>query len=204
MYHVTNPDVDGPTYWDITTYVDGTEMENRMDQRLQVVGFPIQGRLTVKQTSAVRPNFYGTRRSVANFNFESSVGLVAGDVLYLKRPGNFLFYNNTLIVKRFLTVASHGILPHDEDEEQYVIRLGGPTAPDTEVGISIDVVLPDEPRDILDDNSRNRPEWLLECFDENGVPKATNDYIFPGFLLVGQIPFYVEPGMKTPGALNYM
>jgi hypothetical protein len=57
MYHVTNPDVDGPTYWDITTYVDGTEMENRMDQRLQVVGFPIQGRLTVKQTSAVRPNF---------------------------------------------------------------------------------------------------------------------------------------------------
>jgi hypothetical protein len=80
MYHVTNPDVDGPTYWDITTYVDGTEMENRMDQRLQVVGFPIQGRLTVKQTSAVRPNFYGTRRSVANFNFESSVELVAGDV----------------------------------------------------------------------------------------------------------------------------
>jgi hypothetical protein len=107
------------------------------------------------------------------------VELVAGDVWYLRRPGNFQFYNNTLIVKRFLTVESHGILPDDTDAEQYVIKLGGPTAPDTEVGIAIDVVLPDEPRDILDDNSRNRPEWLMECYDENGVPKATNDYLFP-------------------------
>merc|ERR550514_1570846 len=204
MYHVRNPDVDGPTYWDITTYMGSFDYEYRMDQRLLVVGFPIPGRLTLKPTSAVRPNFYGTRRSVANFNFESSVQLVAGDVLVLKRPGNFLFYNNTLIVKRFITVESHGILPHDTDGEEYVIRLGGPTTPDTEVGISIDVVLPDEPRNILDENSKNRPEWLIECHDGDGVPKATNDYLFPGFLLVGQIPFYVEPGMKTPGALNYM
>jgi hypothetical protein len=204
MYHVTNPEVDGPTYWDITTYMDGTEMENRLDQRKQVEAFPVLGRLTLKQTSAVRPNFYGTRRSVANFNFESSVELVAGDVLVLKRPGNFQFYNNTLIVKRFITVEKHGILPEDTDGEEYVIHLGGPTPPDTEVGISIDVVLPDEPQNILDENSRNRPEWLLECYDADGVPKATNDYLFPGFLLVGQIPFYVEPGMKTPGALNYM
>jgi len=64
--------------------------------------------------------------------------------------------------------------------------------------------LPEEPRDILDENTKNRPEWLIECHDGDGVPKATNDYLFPGFLLVGQIPFYVEPGMKTPGALNYM
>jgi hypothetical protein len=210
MYHVTNPDVDGPTYWDITTFVSPSEwdeekaMDNRMDQRLQVPGFPILGRFTLKQTSAVRPNFYGTRRSVANFNFESSVLLVAGDVIVLKRPGNFQFYNNTLIVKRFMTVEKHGILPLDTDGEEYVIFLGGPTIPDTEVGFSIDVVLPDEPRNILDENSRNRPEWLMECYDMNGVPKATNDYLFPGFLLVGQIPFYVEPGMKTPGALNYM
>merc|ERR550514_766009 len=129
MYHVRNPDVDGPTYWDITTYMGSFDYEYRMDQRLQVVGFPILGRLTLKPTSAVRPNFYGTRRSVANFNFESSVQLVAGDVLVLKRPGNFLFYNNTLIVKRFITVESHGILPHDTDGEEYVIRLGGPTTP---------------------------------------------------------------------------
>merc|ERR550514_917130 len=57
MYHVTNPQVDGPTYWDITTYVDGTDMENRMDQRLQVVGFPVMGRLEVNRgSSQVRPN----------------------------------------------------------------------------------------------------------------------------------------------------
>merc|ERR1719191_1233026 len=165
MYHVKNPEVDGPTYWDITTYMDDTEMENRLDQRLQVLSFPVLGRLTVKQTSAVRPNFYGTRRSVANFNFESSVELVAGDVLVLKRPGNFQFYNNTLVVKRFITVESHGILPEDTDAEEYVIKLGGPTPPDTEVGISIDVVLPEEPRDILDDNSNLRPEWLMTCYD---------------------------------------
>ena len=36
------------------------------------------------------------------------------------------------------------------------------------------------------------------------VLRALPKIIFPGFLLVGQIPFYVEPGMKTPGALNYM
>jgi hypothetical protein len=216
MYHVRNPDVDGQTYWDITTYMGSFDYEYRMDQRLQVVGFPILGRLTLKPTSAVRPNFYGTRRSVANFNFESSVQLVAGDVLYLKRPGNFEYYNQTLVVKRFITVVYHGIMNVKEDPDAepgtkpedeglvYIIKLGGPTPPDTEVGISIDVVLPEEPRDILDENTKNRPEWLIECHDGDGVPKATNDYLFPGFLLVGQIPFYVEPGMKTPGALNYM
>ena len=48
---------------------------------------------------------------------------------------------------------------------------------ETKVGISIDVVLPEEPRDILDENTKNRPEWLIECHDGDGVPKATNDYL---------------------------
>jgi len=36
------------------------------------------------------------------------------------------------------------------------------------------------------------------------VPKASNDYLYDGFLLVGEIPFFVVPQMKTPGAQNRM
>ena len=57
----------------------------------------------------MRPNFYGTRRAIANFFFESTLELVAGDRLVLIRPLNFAYYDRTLMVKRFMTVAQHGL-----------------------------------------------------------------------------------------------
>jgi hypothetical protein len=206
LYHVTNPMVAGMSIWDITTFVGGTDFSNRMDQKLGVEGFPVLGRLTVKISSTVRPNFYGGRRATANFNFFSSVPLVAGDTLYITRPLSFELYDKTLVVKRFLTVlpGGHGLDPLDPTGRRYMIVLDGPTAPDTEVGISIEVALPPAPVDVEEGDIENLPNWLFYCYDKDGNPKASNDYLFPGFLLVGQIPFFVEPQMKTPGALGYM
>jgi hypothetical protein len=206
LYHVKNPTLAGLSVWDVTTFVDGTDLTNRMDQKLKVDGFPVLGRLTVKISSSVRPNFYGGRRATANFNFFSSVPLVAGDTIYITRPKSFELYDKTLVVKRFLTVKQdgHGLDPLDPTNRRYMIVLDGPTAPDTEVGISIEVALPPAPVDVEEGDIENLPNWLFYCYDKDNKPKATNDYLFPGFLLVGQIPFFVEPQMKTPGALGYM
>jgi hypothetical protein len=210
LYSVHNPMRAGMSTWDLTTFSGGVEFDQRMDQKLAVEGFPILGRLKLKPASSVRPNFYGTRRAIANFFFESTLELVAGDRLVLIRPQNFAYYDRTLMVKRFMTVADHGIgvgsfsEEEHEREREYGILLGGPTNPDTEVGFSVEVQLPDEPSESDGDTPAISPKWRFRCFFADGTPKATNDYLFEGFLLVGEIPFFVEPTARTPGALGLM
>lgn len=191
LFNVGNPLVAGPSVWDITTFSGGLEFDNRHDQKLGTVAFPILGRLTLKPSSSVSPNFYGKRRAIANFNMESSVLLHVGDVLRLRKPPGFGFIDQSLVTKRFVLTTSHGV---DADGEHYYIVFDADILARTEAAFSLEVRLPDEKQD--------ESRWQAQVFSYDNVPRASNDNLFPGFLLVGEIPFFVEPQMQTPGALN--
>ncbi|EER13730.1 hypothetical protein Pmar_PMAR013622 [Perkinsus marinus ATCC 50983] len=92
--NIKNPDEVGPSSWEITTYLDTTIK----DAKLNAEGFEVLVRIDVDtRESKADPRVYGAKESTIYFSMMSSHLLHGGSVLELYAPPGYVFYNNSFV-----------------------------------------------------------------------------------------------------------
>ncbi|KAF4743034.1 hypothetical protein FOZ63_031313 [Perkinsus olseni] len=224
LEEVQNPAEIGLSYWDITTYLDTVESDSKKDAKLDAEGFEILGSIRVHSDSRIDPRVYGAKDSVIYFAlrnelkkfaaecawltdaYDCDIGefdvlftdsdlIRAGSVLELHAPPGYVLKNETFVRLSGIVEeeGQHGLEPAPTGTSQYVykILLSADITEDNEFAFTITADLPE--------THHSESRWLVQAvYDE--VVVATNDFGFPGFALVGTLPFSVVPELQTPGA----
>ncbi|KAF4701122.1 hypothetical protein FOZ62_003526, partial [Perkinsus olseni] len=195
LEEVQNPAEIGLSSWDITTYLGTVESDSKKDAKLGAEGFEILGSIRVHSDSRIDPRVYGAKDSVIYFALRNSDLIRAGSVLELHAPPGYVLKNDTFVRLSGIVEeeGQHGLDPAPTGTSEYVykILLSADITEDNEFAFTITADLPE--------THHSESRWLVQAvFDE--VVVATNDLGFPGFALVGTLPFSVVPELQTPGA----
>ncbi|KAF4652964.1 protein arginine methyltransferase 10, partial [Perkinsus chesapeaki] len=195
LENVQNPTEIGVSLWDITTYLDTTEIEQRKDAKLDAEGFEVLGSIRVYSDSRVDPRVYGAKDSVIYFALKNSHLIPAGSILELHAPPGYVVKNESFVRLSGIVEldGQHGLDPAPTGSSAFVYRipLAADITEDNEFAFTITTDLPEV--------QLSQTSWLVQAIFEDKVV-ATNDFGFPGFALVGTLPFSVVPGLQTPGA----
>eukprot|EP00397_Hematodinium_sp_SG-2012_P000096 GEMP01000096.1.p1 GENE.GEMP01000096.1~~GEMP01000096.1.p1 ORF type:complete len:3237 (+),score=651.26 GEMP01000096.1:50-9760(+) len=224
---VTNPEVSGVSDWRALTSIERTDVygevtEQKSDEE-SAAGFRVLGLIGVLLGSSVIPNLYTEKNAMVRFGVRFSHIVPANTIMFITRPAGtddvklYKFIDQSLYIAH-VDVRVHGAddffaLPGETASRYFIIFNSNVTLP--EIAIELHMNLPEIP-------NTNRV-WLFDTYsflanvDEAGegngdIPpypqflslpmrhKATSDSLFPGFSLVGTIPFILDPQMKTPAA----
>jgi len=201
------------------------EAENhdiRGDEKLDLASFDVLGYIQTMESSVVSPIYYEALGATITFELRPQIGWAETDVIRMSRPPGYRMLQNTLQAYGNLRVQQHGLDSmrkfgaNYENPSDYWMVLDAPVQAFQLVLFSIKSDLPpgqeaemnwffrsykvefeydDRDGELVDDRQVPYP-WLGRDITLYG----SNDGAFAGFLLVGEIPFTVEPQRKTPGA----
>jgi uncharacterized protein (UPF0333 family) len=217
---VVHPTVPGIAQISITTYQGIPSTHYRVDEKLNLATHRIQDYIN-RRYSNVNPFYFGTTAATVTFELEPYMALAVHDVLRITRPPGYMMKDQSLQVSRDLRVSEHGLdfmrrwSSQFENPEDYYMVISRYVAAETRILFSFSADLPSVPQsspywffrsyrvepyrdldgEILDGSAVPYP-WIGRDITETG----TNDGAFTGFILVGQVPFNVNPSLRTPGA----
>lgn len=185
--------------------------------------YAVLGFLGILTGSYVNPIYFGSTGATVSIELipSSSFQTQVNDIMVVTRPPGYVMMPGTLQTYKGLTVGQNGLddfrrfgLDANNPENYYMILLAplsttssviftlGASLPkvvekQTNWVVSVWRVLPilDVDGEILDNSVVPYP-WLGRNLTQTG----SNDGAFTGFLLVGQVPFTVNPTLQTPGA----
>jgi len=193
----------------------------RSDETLNLASFNVLGYIDVLSSSRVDPIYYNEQAATVTLDMRLEYSLGATDVLRITRPPGYRLLGGTLRTYRELQVGENGLdymrrfSTDYENPEDFYLVITGPLSAGTAILFGLKADLPATP-----EQTRNwffRTYRVLPARDPDGdirdasqVPypwvgrkleaTGTNDGAYSGFLLVGQIPFTVDPMLQTPGA----
>lgn len=221
---IINPPVSGQAMWTITTYVQAPERELRRNELSEYGTFYILDYIRTVYEEVV-PAYYDYFNAEITFEVRLDFTVELHDVFRVTRPTGFRFLEGTLRTYYGFQVSEDGADTSrffnqslSMDPEDYYMVLAAPIGVNERVRWTFNLDLPDIPypdkfwffrfyrllpiRDfdgeILDDSHVPYP-WIPRVFNDLQY-LGTNDGNFGGFLLVGDVPFTVNPSLQTPGA----
>lgn len=221
---VINPSLAGQAMWTISTYVTAPEPDLRRDELADYGTYHILDYMTMYYDEVV-PAYYDHLDAVITFEVRLQFVVETHDVFRITRPTGYRFRDGTLTAYYALTVSEDGSdtarffnQSLTFDPEDYYMVLAAPIGVNDRLRWSFNVDLPDIPypdtfwffkfyrllpiRDfdgeILDASYPPYP-WMPRTLADLQY-LGTNDGNFGGFLLVGDVPFTVNPSLQTPGA----
>mmetsp|Transcript_37719 Transcript_37719/g.68199 ORF Transcript_37719/g.68199 Transcript_37719/m.68199 type:complete len:1272 (+) Transcript_37719:2-3817(+) len=194
---------------------------SRRDEKLNLPSVTVLGYILALTSSTISPIYYNVPDAITTFELKGDTAHLVNDVLRITRPPGYTMLAGTL---KGLTAVSFGENGLDfmrkfsqdfDNPEDYYAVLTQPIPVATLFRFQLKVSSPelaekvthwafktyrvqpllDEDGDIVDATMPAYP-WLGRIITATG----TNDGAFSGFLLVGQVPFTIEPTLKTPGA----
>lgn len=224
LHDAVNPVKPGRALWTITTYkrpasvvddeVDWLTVENRRDWSMNVVGPRTISRIEIDvETTVLADRFFDVDGTELQVGFRVyPTGISAGQYLILYAPYGFTFVDRTFkdgdgFPQVSGSVYVRGVRPGDVVDEwagrAYVIQTLSSIRINQLVKFAIRVNTPRTPDDMALWETDYASSWLLLAAAEadGQEPSASNDHLFPGFLLkasFGSVHVEPEPNGVTP------
>jgi hypothetical protein len=198
---------------------------SRVDASLQKPMFDVYGYINVLESSRIFPIYLAETSATVTFDIRAQFAIPAHNVLRITRPIGYSFLENTQVIVSpsapTLEFSEYGIdwdlkwsSDWNDPQDMYMV-FGKALAADAVMLFSFQCALPNAPQsttfwffrtyavlpivdydgEILDDSVQPYP-WSGRGLKITG----TNDGAFPGFILVGQLPFAVVTSIQTPFA----
>jgi hypothetical protein len=226
VYQIMAPSTTGMAKFTVTTYSGTSPMEeNRIDEKLDLPCFEVLHYIDLI-TSRVNPIYYRAKDAQVQFELEPHMDILVNDVLRITRPPGYTIKEGSFAGFRDLTFTEHGLdtdrkwSTNYQDPEDYYVVISKKILARSRILWTLTVDLPESKEKVM--NWKFRTYRVLPQIDTDGeildaspvpypwigrdgkrrgmIATGTNDGAFSGFLLVGEVPFTVNPELQTPGA----
>jgi len=198
---------------------------SRVDESLSKTMFSVYGYINVLESSQIYPIYLAETSATITFDVRAQYAIAANEILRVTRPIGYGLLEGAQVIASpsapTLEVGESGV---DVDlrwstewasPEDFYMVFTRDLAADDPMIFTFQCALPDSPQptshwymrtyevlpiydydgEVLDDSVQPYP-WSGRDLGLTG----TNDGAFPGFILVGQLPFTLETNVQTPSA----